>query len=130
MTGLQGYSRLLHDHQRQMDKHLPGVPHATLLMVMPAVVDLNHLPTRHSALQDYQRQRQSEAMGIGYARMCIQLVSRLMGMSSIWMLDDNLSDCWRLPFERFISTGGQHGQLQPVSFDTVMRTVEHQVMTM
>ncbi len=66
------------------------------------------------------------AMGIGYARMCIQLVSKLMGMSSIWMLDDNLSDCWRLPFEQFISSRGQHGQLEPVSFDVVMKTIEHQ----
>jgi len=124
---LQGYSRLLHDHQLQVEKHLPNAAHATLLMVLPATVDLSQLPASHANLHDHQKQMLAEAMGIGYARLCIQLVSKLMGMSSIWMLDDNLSDCWRLPFEKFIASKGQHGQLEPVGFDTVMRTIEHQV---
>ena len=123
---MQGYSRLLHEHQLQVQKHLPE-SHITLLMVLPAVVDVSQLPTRHADLQQHQRQTLTEAMGIGYARMCPQLVAKLMTLSSIWMLDNNLSDCWRLPFEQFISSSGQHGQLQPVSFDTVMKTIEHQV---
>ena len=127
---MQGYSRLLRDHQLQVEMHLPDIPHVTLLMVMPARIDLSQLPQRHAKLLPYQRQELIQAMGIGYARLCIQLVSRLMGMSSIWTLDDNLSDCWRLPFENFVSSGGQHSQPEPVSFDTVMKTIEQQVCSL
>ena len=37
---LQGYSQLVHEHQLQFEKHLPGIPHVTLLVVMPATIDL------------------------------------------------------------------------------------------
>ncbi len=67
-------------------------------------------------------------MGIGYARMCIQLVAFLMGMRSIWMLDDNISDCWRLPYEHFVEHK-QHSQLEAVKFDEVMIRIEKQVST-
>lgn len=103
---MQGYSRLLHEHQLQVQKHLPETSHITLLTVLPAVVDVSQLPTRHADLQQHQRQTLTEAMGIGYARMCTQLVAKLMTLSSIWMLDDNLSDCWRLPFGKSSAAQG------------------------
>ncbi len=54
-----------------------------------------------------------------------------MGLSSIWMLDDNISDCWGLPFEEFVrSEGKQHAQLESVKFNTVMATIECQVYSL
>lgn len=120
---LQGYSQLLLDHQRQVEHHL-SASHATLLMVMPPAIDLQHL---HKAnLQDFQRHKQTQDMGIGYARLCIQVVAYHMRMRSIWMLDDNISDCWRLPFDAFVQ-GHSHGELEPVKFDYVMTSIEQQV---
>lgn len=124
---LQGYSQLLLDHQRQVEHHLCA-PHATLLMVMPPTVDLQHLP--NADLVCTQRQKLTQDMGIGYARMCIQVVAYLIGMRSIWMLDDNISDCWTLPFEDFVqSESHSHSQLLPAKFNDVMTSIERQVGT-
>ncbi len=128
---LQGYSKLVHEHQLQVDKHLREASQITLLMVMPHTIDLGALPRSFADLRDYQRQQQTEAVGIGYSRLASQLIARLMGLSSIWMLDDNISDCWRLPFEEFVrSEGKQHAQLESVKFNTVMATIECQVYSL
>jgi len=128
---LQGYSKLVHEHQLQVDKHLREASQITLLMVMPHTIDLGALPRSFADLRDYQRQQQIEAVGIGYSRLASQLIARLMGLSSIWMLDDNISDCWRLPFEEFVrSEGKQHAQLESVKFNTVMATIECQVYSL
>ena len=122
---MQDYSQLLLDHQLQTDSHIGG-KQATLLMVMPKVIDLNWLQS--SALKPHQRQRQSQDTGIGYARLCTQLVAHLLGLESIWMLDDNVSDCWQLPYDDFVNSAGQgHGELQPIKFDKAMRLIEERV---
>lgn len=123
---MQGYSKLLLEHQTQVEKHLSGAPQVTLLMVMPHTIDLNHLPGRCD-MKSYQRTQLNEAMGIGFSRLCIQLISNLMGLSSVWLLDDNISDCWRLPFEDFVQSRGTHGSLKSIKFDQVMKTIENQV---
>lgn len=123
---LQGYSKLLLEHQTQVEKHLKDAPQVTLLMVMPHTIDLRHV-LGECDLKGYQRTQLNEAMGIGFSRLCIQLISKLMGLSSVWVLDDNISDCWRLPFEAFVNSGGTHGSLQSVKLDQVMKTVENQV---
>lgn len=128
---LQGYSKLVHEHQLQVEKHLHEASQITLLMVMPHTINLGALPSSFADLREYQRQQQTEAMGIGYSRLATQLIARLMGLSSIWMLDDNISDCWRLPFEEFVrSEGKQHAQLESVKFSTVMATIECQVYSL
>lgn len=123
---MQGYSKMLHEHQAQVEEHLQHAPQVTLLMVLPHTIDLGHLPEK-SHLEAYQRVQVNEAMGIGFSRLCIQLISKLMGLSSIWLLDDNITDCWRLPFEAFVQSEGIHGSLQSVTFDQVMKTIESQV---
>lgn len=123
---IQGYSKLLYEHQAQVEQHLKCAPQVTLLMVMPHTINLEHLPRNHH-LKPYQRMQVNETMGIGFSRLCAQLTSNLMGLSSIWLLDDNISDCWRLPFETFANSGGTHGDLQSVKFDQVMKTIESQV---
>ena len=122
---MQNYSQLLLDHQLQTDSHIGG-KQATLLMVMPRVIDLKWLES--SALKPHQSQRQSQDTGIGYARLCTQLVAHLLGLKSIWMLDDNISDCWQLPYADFVNSAGQgHGDLQPIKFDQAMRSIEQRV---
>ncbi|KAL0047438.1 hypothetical protein WJX82_003437 [Trebouxia sp. C0006] len=126
---VMGYSKLVHEHQLQVEKHLHEASQITLLMVMPHTINLGALPSSFADLREYQRQQQTEAMGIGYSRLATQLIARLMGLSSIWMLDDNISDCWRLPFEEFVrSEGKQHAQLESVKFSTVMATIECQAL--
>ena len=116
---------MLLDHQLQADSHI-GSKQTTLLMVMPKVTDLEGL--KSDALKPHQRQRQSQEAGIGYARLCIQLVAHLLGLKSIWLLDDNISDCWQLPFAKFVESEGQeHGPLEPIKFDAAMRIIEAQV---
>lgn len=123
---MQGYSKLLLEHQGQVEKHLRDAPQVTLLMVMPHTIDLHHLPGRCD-MKSYQQTKLNEAMGIGFSRLCIQLISKLMGLSSVWLLDDNISDCWRLPFEDFVQSGGTHGSLKSIKIDQVMKTIESQV---
>ena len=121
----------MHEHQLQVEKHLHEASQITLLMVMPHAINLRALPSNFADLRDYQWQQQTEAMGIGYSRLATQLIARLMGLSSIWMLDDNISDCWRLPFEEFVRSEGKHrAQLESVKFDTVMATIECQVYSL
>ena len=68
-TVLQGYSKLVHEHQLQVEKHLHEASQVTLLMVMPHTINLGALPSSFADLRDYQRQQQTEAMGIGYSRL-------------------------------------------------------------
>lgn len=87
---MQGYSKMLHEHQAQVEEYLQHAPQVTLLMVLPHTIDLGHLPEK-SHLEAYQRVQVNEAIGIGFSRLCIQLISKLMGLSSIWLLDDNIT---------------------------------------
>lgn len=109
------------------EEHTKGLQ-STLLMVMPEAINLNAVNL--ATLDAHQKQRQSQASGIGYARLCIQLTAHMLGLPSIWMLDDNISDCWQLLFNSFVSSQGQqHGQLTPVRFEEVMKSIEKQVLT-
>jgi len=67
--------------------------------------------------------------GIGYARLCIQLVAHVLQLPDVWMLDDSIQDCWRLNLDAksLQEEHAQHGPLQPCSFFTVMSCIEQHV---
>lgn len=103
----------------------------TIIMELPEVLDLTPLgdslsPTYQTALSGRSL---SSKNGVGYARLCIQLVAHALQLSDIWMLDDSIQDCWRLNLEAesLKQQPPQHGDLDPCSFFSVMSTIEQHV---
>lgn len=101
----------------------------TMIMTLPPKLSLKRLKGLSAAY------KQATALadlningGIGYARLCIQLVATALQLPDVWMLDDNIQDCWQLDLdaESLHQPPHQH-TLQPCSFGTIMRGVEFQV---
>ena len=103
----------------------------TLVMELPEELSIGDLG---SQLSEEYRDAVPDGIlnlnsGIGYARLCIQLVAHVLQLQDVWMLDDNIQDCWRLNLDAksLQERHAQHGPLQPCSFFTVMSCIEQHV---
>ena len=103
----------------------------TLVMELPEQLSIGRLGSQLS--QEYQKAVPAGVVtldnGIGYARLCIQLVAHVLQLPDVWMLDDSIQDCWQLDLdaEPLQEEHAQHGPLQPCSFFTVMSGIEQHV---
>ena len=102
----------------------------TLVMTMPDELSLGNLQGLSEVYKDALKDGSPDAsLGVGYSRLCIQLVAHTLQLSHVWMLDDNIQDCWQinLQAESLRASPSKHGKLQPCSFDTIMCGIEEQV---
>lgn len=103
----------------------------TLLMVMPEKLSLKRLGAAGRLSEAYASaiaqpgHSVGSSLGVGYARLFVQLVAHALSLTDVWMLDDNVQDCWKLDLEaESLRERRQHGQLQQCTFDNVMRDIE------
>lgn len=137
------YVRVLVVKHRELEEYKQAVAvtngsskplHQTMIMTIPDKLDLAQLTGLSPA---YRRAVQESvpdvSMGVGYARLCIQLVASVLQLPDVWMLDDNIQDCWQLDLDAASlhqpdePGRSKHGDLQPCTFDTIMRGIEQQV---
>eukprot|EP00960_Hanusia_phi_P042897 755759-Hanusia_phi.AAC.1 len=63
--------------------------------------------------------------GVGYARLFIQIFAHLLGLEKVWMIDDNVLDCYEMDLKAmFEKTPPTHQPLLPCSFAKIMRSIE------
>lgn len=114
---------------RGVNKSCTPMQH-TLVMNMPDKLSLTGL-TRLSSVykQSLKGEKPDDSLAAGYSRLCIQLVAHALKLSHVWMLDDNIQDCWQMDLqaESLQASPSKHGSLQPCSFDTIMCGIEQQV---
>lgn len=106
----------------------------TMIMTLPKSLSLKQLTGLSPAYRNATAHCDpNDTLGIGYARLCIQLVARALQLQDVWMVDDNIQDCWQLDLSAQSlhqpppGQGPTHGPLQSCSFDTIMRGIELQV---
>ena len=98
---------------------------ATILMTLPENCYLRDVlpgPMPHMFHLD---------QGIGYSRLCSQIVAYLSGLENIWLLDDNVQQCFRLDYEPGLTNKKLYHSreaLKPVCFDEAMQAVERAVL--
>ena len=70
----------------------------TMVMSMPDKLDLSKLTKLSPAYKTAgaSNMQLDDSLGVGYARLCIQLVAHALQLSHVWMLDNNVQDCWQL----------------------------------
>lgn len=108
-----------------------GTLPCTLILELPENLDLSPLGDRVS--EQYQIALTGRMLsiddGVGYARLCIQLVAHSLGLNDVWMLDDSIQDCWQLDLEAesLKAQPPQHAPLRACSFHTVMSSIEQHV---
>lgn len=121
---VQGYKKLLQLYYalaRQSAAESSACPlHVTLLLVMPPIVNL-------AALDVLDRTEViGHELGIGYARLVIQLTAYTLNLQHVWLMDDNVQDCYMLPYQALLQNG-RHDALESISFGHVMTVVQDQV---
>ena len=102
----------------------------TMIMVMPKKLGLRNLSNLDTEYrQAAEGADPDDSLGIGYARLCIQLVAHALQLSDVWMLDDNIQDCWQLDLEANSLRNPQptHGPLLPCTFSAIMQGIEEQI---
>ena len=123
MLCMQLYERLLlslEAWQDQQPDRKEGVIQATLLMVLPTTC---RLPPGQQQFHVEQ--------GIGFARLCCQLVAYGSGLDNVWLLDDNILQCFQLDFEPGMLDGQlYHGNdtLKEISIGQAMKQLEAAVL--
>lgn len=65
-------------------------------------------------------------LGVGYARLAVQLIACWMSLHRVWLMDDNVQECYKLDYQHLLQHH-KHKALQRVSFGGVMKIVESQV---
>ena len=97
---------------------------ATVLMVLPEAIAVSKLPGYKGPQCVYTPRH-----GIGYSRLCSQLVAYGSGLPTIWLLDDNVQQCYKLDYSQSSSAQYREEALQRVSFGHVMRRLEDAVLS-
>ena len=98
--------------QEQQQRHGPSttdVIQATMLMVLPVAIDCrlqSNFTKGASAMSNasgqpaprhlVKPQHLGPHQGLGYSRLCNQLVAYGSGLEAIWLLDDNIWQCFRM----------------------------------
>ena len=118
---VQGYKRLLQRYYALQAVNVAS-QQFTVLLVLPPAIDLTYVPKSN------KQDTVSHELGIGYARLGIQLIACWMGLKTVWLMDDNVQDCYELQYAHMLDPKfRRHALLQRVSFARIMRTVEEQV---
>lgn len=60
--------------------------------------------------------------GVGYARLCIQLVAHVLGLDFVWMLDDDIEEAREIDLEHRKHSADRPPK--PCKFDSPMRHLE------
>lgn len=89
-------------------------------MVLPSTINLAAAPSSPKT------DTVGHELGVGYARLAVQLIACWMRLHRVWLMDDNVQDCYKLDFQHLLQRQ-KHTALQRVSFGEVMKTVEDQV---
>ena len=102
----------------------------TVVMSMPDKLNLKGLKGLSSSYKDALSNGDPDvSLGAGYSRLCIQLVAHALQLPHVWMLDDNIQDCWQIDLQAasLRASTSKHGELQPCRFDILMCGIEEQV---
>ena len=102
----------------------------TVVMSMPDKLNLKGLTGLSASYKDALSSGDPDvSLGAGYSRLCIQLVAHALQLRHVWMLDDNIQDCWQINLQAasLRAPTSKHGELQPCRFDTLMCGIEEQV---
>lgn len=123
---LQAYAKLVQSFeawQRQQQPNRAGkVLQATLLMVLPPKCCLSG---------GSQPVHMDVDQGIGYSRLCCQLVACGSSLENVWLMDDNILQCFQLNFGPGMLDGKLYhgrGMLQEVTIGHAMRLLEAAVL--
>ena len=92
----------------------------TLLMVLPPKINLDPLDGLEKT------ETIGHELGVGYARLAIQLTAYTLRLDHVWLMDDNVQDCYELRYQALLQNG-KHDPLQRISFGRVMTHIQDQV---
>ncbi|KAK9820350.1 hypothetical protein WJX72_009343 [[Myrmecia] bisecta] len=114
---MEGYKELVNSYERFIGGE--SSRHPVLIMALPTSVTLP------------DGTRLTERLGCGYARLCIQLIAYYMGMTCVWMLDDNVRECFKLDLGTLLAQPERGHTKVPVPcrFDETMQEMEKQAMS-
>lgn len=87
---------------------------------MPPTIDLHYLPALG------RDEIVTHELGVGYARLVVQLTAYSLNLRHVWLMDDNVQDCYKLDYQKLLQQG-QHDNLKRTSFGEVMTQIENQV---
>ena len=102
---------------------------ATMLMVLPPACHASKL--KSSQKMEELLQDCCLDQGIGYSRLCCQLVAHASGLDDIWLLDDNVLQCWELDFKAGLERDELYHRresLKQVTFGHAMQALESAVL--
>ena len=120
LYNLQGYKELLQAYYASQKEDFTKLHQHTVLLVLPPIINLKGVP-RSGASETVGHE-----LGIGYARLAVQMTTCWMRLQRVWLMDDNVQDCYRLDYQHMLKEG-KHTKLCRVSFGEVMSSVENQV---
>ena len=89
-------------------------------MVLPPTINLETLDGLGST------ETIGHELGIGYARLAIQLTAYMLRLDHVWLMDDNVQDCYELQYQTLLQNG-KHDPLQRITFGRVMTHIQDQV---
>lgn len=96
-----------------------------MLMILPETCHLSN------SLPGNKPHHFHVAQGIGYSRLCSQLVAYGSGLDNIWLMDDNVQQCFELDFVPGLTDNKLFHKpeaLKPVTFDVAMQKLEQAVL--
>ena len=74
--------------------------------MLPETTDMSAVPNNTGRTETLRHE-----LGVGYARLAIQLIADGMGLHRVWLMDDNVQDCYKLAYQTMLRTG-KHEKLQ------------------
>ena len=120
MHNVQGYKQLLQAYYASQSETFFQLGQHTVLLVLPPTINLAAVPSSDKT------ETVGHELGVGYARLAVQLIACYMKLHRVWLMDDNVQDCYELDYQHMLHAC-QHRTLQRVSFGDIMRKVEAQV---
>ena len=127
---LQGYCKMLEDYQQLQQQQQGGQlhKHVTLLLVLPPLIGVAAAAKLVGASARHLESPVPVELGIGYARLCVQLTAHFMGMEAAWLLDDNVQGCYRLSYNDLLQDNPQPpSSLQNIPVGIAMQILEDHV---
>ena len=92
---MQGYKQLLQAYYAGQGGNLTQLQH-TILMVLPSTINLAFVPSSDKT------DKVGLELGVGYARLGVQLIACWMRLHRVWLMDDNVQDCYRLEYQHML----------------------------
>lgn len=127
VASVQEYMQLLHQLEVWQSQIGKPASQATCLMVLPHQIDTRPLADIPGFNLPGAGILSSPENGIGFSRLCCQLVAYASEIQSVWLLDDNIRQCYRLDYEKALATADQRFALEhimPITFADAMQTLQ------